>query len=272
MPTIIDAVEILDFATRAGDNILNENLTFNKPFSANIVSGSGTANTSLDLYFSGRRSLYVNNLSSTETLVVSGGGSNWFTDFTGSYVTGVRSILQFSIYNNNGLGTVITGRVRVFVSGFETYIIEFSDTGTASWKTFFANIPMQSDIDFIIELDPLTEGCEMYFDGFKFEIDDKGTSIPTAYTGYVPFIYETTQAIDVPSIGSNSYYAVVVTLEGAEIGDYVTMTYPSEIITLGLIVGYPIVTDTDEVSVLIHNHSGGSVNPASGDYTFKIVK
>jgi hypothetical protein len=272
MPTTLQAVQVLSFANRCGDNILNENLTFNKPFSANIVSGSGTANTSLDLYFSGRRSLYVNNLSSTTTLVVSGGGSNWFTDFTGSYVTGVKSILQFSIYNSNGVGVVITGRVRVFVAGFETYVIEFSDTGTATWKTFFQIIPMQSDIDFIIELDALDSGCEMYFDGFKFEIDDKAINVPTPYTGYVPFIYETTQTIDVPSIGSNSYYAVVVTLEGAEIGDYVTMTYPSDIITLGLIVGYPIVTDTDEVSVLIHNHSGGSVNPASGDYSFKIVK
>jgi hypothetical protein len=36
-------------------------------------------------------------------------------------------------------------------------------------------------------------------------------------------------------------------------------------------VSYPIVTDTNEVSFLIHNHTGGAIDPASGLYTFKIV-
>jgi len=50
------------------------------------------------------------------------------------------------------------------------------------------------------------------------------------------------------------------------------MTYPVELVTLGLVVGYPVVSDADEVSFIVHNHTGGSVNPASGDYSFKIVR
>jgi hypothetical protein len=50
------------------------------------------------------------------------------------------------------------------------------------------------------------------------------------------------------------------------------MTYPAELITLGAVVSYPIVTDTNEVSFLIHNHTGGAIDPASGLYTFKIVR
>jgi hypothetical protein len=40
------------------------------------------------------------------------------------------------------------------------------------------------------------------------------------------------------------------------------MTYPAELITLGAVVSYPIVTDTNEVSFLIHNHTGGAINPS----------
>ena len=272
MATTLQAVLTNTFAQKCGDNILNENLTFNKPFSATILSGSGVANTSLDLYYSGRRSLYVNNLSSVDTLVVSGGGTNWFTDFTGSYATGVNALLQFSIYNSNGVGNQVTGRVRVFVSGFETYILEFVSVGTASWNTYFQTIPMQSDIDFIIELDAQVGGCEMYIDGFKFEIDDKNLGIPTAYTGYVPFIYEATQSIDVPNIVNGGFYKVDVALTGAELGDYVEMTYPTAILTDGLIIGYPIVSASDVVSFLIHNNSGASINTGIGDYSVKITK
>jgi hypothetical protein len=61
-------------------------------------------------------------------------------------------------------------------------------------------------------------------------------------------------------------------LIGATVGDYVDIVYPSSLITDGLLVSEPNVSDTDTVSFLIHNHSGGSVNPASGIYKIKIVK
>jgi len=83
MPTTIQAVKTEVFANRCGDNLLNKNLTFDLPFSANIVSGSGTANTSTDITYSGARSLFLNNLSATEPLVVSGGWRLCTNDLSG---------------------------------------------------------------------------------------------------------------------------------------------------------------------------------------------
>ena len=104
------------------------------------------------------------------------------------------------------------------------------------------------------------------------ETIDRIVDIASTYSLPNDIILEVTETIDVPIILSNDFEKISVTLTGAEVGDYVQMTYPAELITLGLIVGYPIVTDTDEVSFLIYNHTGASLNAASGTYTFKIVK
>jgi len=273
MPTTIQAVKTEVFANRCGDNLLNKNLTFDLPFSANIVSGSGVANTSTDITYSGARSLYINNLDATDTLVISGGGTNWYNDYTGSYVLGVNSVLQFSVYNSNGLPQMATGRVRVFFDTFEIYTIEFSSETAGQWETFYATIPFNQNIDFIIELDATNvAGTECYFDGLKWELDDKNSNNPSPYTGYVPKEFFTSLTIDVPSITSNDYATVTATLTGAIVGDYVQMTYPAELITLGLVVSVPIVTADDEIKFLVHNHSGGAINPASGTYTFKITR
>ena len=50
------------------------------------------------------------------------------------------------------------------------------------------------------------------------------------------------------------------------------MTYPSTILDDMLLVGVPIVSATDTVSFLVHNHSGVSVDTSSGDFSFKITK
>lgn len=274
MSTTIQTLQTQVFATRCGDNLLNKNLTFDSVFSANVVSGSGFANTSTDVIFSGQRSLYVKNLSTTDTLVISGGGDNWVNDFTGTYISGEGAVFQFSVYNISG--TTLTGRFRVFTSSIEVYTLEFTSvpiSGSEAWQTFYSTIPFYDNYDFIFELDTAgLGGSEIYLDGIKLEIDDKQSNDPTAYTTYIPKEYFSLQTIDVPSIPSNDFYTVVATLTGAKVGDNVNITYPIELITLGLIVGYPIVTADDEVSFLIHNHSGGAINPASGDYTFKIVK
>jgi len=275
MPTVLNAVETLEFSVRCGDNLLNKNLTFDLPFSANVVSGTGTANTSTDVVYSGQRSLYVNNLSTTVPLVISGGGTNWNNDFTGSYILGEKAIFQFSLFNSNGVGVEITGRFRIFTDSFKVYTIEFSSIGIAGWQTFYQNIPFYQNYDFTFELDndPDEENAvELYLDGIKLEIDDKGLNIPTPYTGYVEKEIFVSQTIDVPSIGSNASETVTATVTGAEVGDFVQMTYPIGLITSELVVSQPLVTASNEVKFIIHNHTGGSINPDSGNYTFKILK
>ncbi len=111
-----------------------------------------------------------------------------------------------------------------------------------------------------------------FFDCMKFEKVNFENSMPSIYTPYEPIEINVSELIDVPSISSNSYETVVATVTGAIVGDFVQMTYPSELITLGSVVSYPIVTDNDEVSFLIYNHTGGAIDPSSGLYTFKITK
>jgi len=275
MATIVQAVSTQVFANRCGDNLLNNNLTFNQPFSATIVSGTGLANTSTDVIFAGNRSLYVNNLATTTPLVISG-GTSWYNDFTGSYILGTQSVFQFSVYNSMGSGTTATGRFRVFFSSLEVYTVEFTTTTYSAWETFFITLPFYQNYDFTFELDndpAELEATEIYLDGIKLEIDDKRSNIPTPYTTYVPKVLDLVETIDVPSISSGASYVASVTFTGAEVGDNVELVaYPNELIDMELIVCKPIVYSADLIKFVIHNPSGGAHNPASGDYTFKIVK
>lgn len=238
MPTTIQAVETQVFANRCGDNILNRNLTFDEPFSANIVSGAGVANTSTDVVFSGKRSLYVNNLDSSDTLIINGGGINWHNDFTGSYILGTNAVQQFSVYNSNGVGTTITGRLNVYFDSYLIYIIEFSSTGTtsASWQTFYATLPFNSNFDYSFELDALPEGCECYLDGIKLEIDDKNSNVPTPYNTPFRELYLDAFSFDYNDLNTTttpiSYTTGDVVLTNDGLGAFTNLTQVPAGITL----------------------------------------
>jgi hypothetical protein len=194
---------------------------------------------------------------------------------TGIYILSIAVYMESTYNNRVGMFGIYSTNSATGLNIFEFEINNTSDFVYDEYNTYFQTIELTEGdtIDFQFKVGFQGEGNTRFKLGrMKFELDDRGLGLPSRYTLPLDTVLQTTQTIDVPSIGSNSYYAIVVALEGAEIGDYVSMTYPSQIITLGLIVGYPIVTDTDEVSVLIHNHSGGSINPASGNYTFKIIK
>lgn len=271
MSTTLNAQLIDIFSNRYSENLLNENTTFNKQFSANIVSGSGVANTSSDVAFAGDRSLFLNNLSYTTTLVVNAGGDEWYTLLTPNRSTN-KALIQFSIFNNSGIP--ITGRFNVYNNTVLLYVLEYECPANQGWNTFFQNIVLPiNDFDFSIELDANSENyVECYFDGIKLEQNDKNVSLCTTYSGYVYKTYENQEIIDVPSISSNDTYQVDIELIGASVGDFVDLVYPTSLIADGLVVGEAVVTATDTVSFLIHNHSGASVNPSSGIYKVKIIK
>lgn len=273
MLTVIQAVETQVFANRCGDNLLNKNLTFNAPFSATVVSGSGFGNATTDIAYAGQRSLYIKNLSAVSTLVLSGGGTNWFNDFQGTYVSGVNSVFQFSIYNMSG--PTVTGRFRIFSEGFELYVVEFTCVPhpTNGWQTFYAVMPFYPEYDFIFELDSLgLGGTEIYLDGIKLEIDDKFNNDPTPYTTYFEREISVVQVIDVPNIADATTAIVTATLTGALVGDYVQMLVPITLINAGLEVGFPVVTAANTIKFTIRNNTGVAVDPASANYTFKILR
>jgi hypothetical protein len=277
-------------ANEFSQNVANNYLGFVSRPNYTIVSGTGNlvvretqvgGNTDNPFIFKGHYSLQVLDLNyKNEDLVFNGVGGNYKfrTDspcfyFTSFYLN--RELVQ------NDINTVL--KLDIFQDGTPLETIEFpinmiTMPKEGDWYRFGQYTFYDSSWDYTFKwtlVKQASAGSNSFYmdlDGFCIQKINSEDFFISEYTLPRDIILQTTQTIDVPSIASNSYYAVVVTLEGAEIGDYVTMTYPSEIITLGLIVGYPIVTNTDEVSVLIHNHSGGAINPASGDYSFKIVK
>lgn len=269
--TVRQTVQTQVFGNRCGDNLLNKCLTFDAVYSANVVSGAGFGNTSTDIVYSGQRSLYVKNLSATDTLVLSGGGTNWVNDYTGTYISGEGAVFQFSVYNISGVP--ITGRFRVFTGSIEVYVLEFTSipvSGSEAWQTFYSTIPFYDNYDFIFELD--SPEAEMYLDGIKLEIDDKQNNDPTPYTGYVPKEVTSTNTIDIPSIADGTTTTVTATLTGAIVGDYVRMVEPIALINAGLEVGRPVVTAPNEIKFTVRNNTGGAANPAIGLFNFKIVR
>jgi len=271
MATTINAILADIYDLRYGENVLNKNLTFYKAFSANVVSGTGLANASSDFTFSNGRSLFVNNLSNSDTLAINSGGTFWESDIS-SYRSNQNSVFQFSIYNSSGIS--ITGRFRLFSLALEIYTVEFEVSDTGKFITFYQNVTIPNGtFDIVFELDSdAINFNECYISGIKLEYDQNQTYTPTIYSGYIPIELEETQTIDLPSIASLATQTQTATLTGAEVGDYVQMTYPPALITSGLVVGFPIVTATDTISFIVYNPTVGAVDPASANYTFKIVK
>jgi hypothetical protein len=251
-------------------NLLPQFAMFDEAFTWNVVSGSATASNINQSQLFGERCLrIVPSIAS----VVNSGGTQMQTTVTedGNYL--------FSLRHKSNCPTTNTQQVKIkiYVNGLLTDYAFFADTlFNDVYRTYYQIIPLLTgdvvDIAFQF-LTPAYGGIfKHYFDGLKLEFDNFGLGTPTVFSAPLQRILQTSQTIDAPSISSNSYHIVEVTLTGASVGDYVQVTYPAELITLGLIVGVPIVTATDTIKMILHNHSGGSVNPASGTYTFKIVK
>jgi len=83
-------------------------------------------------------------------------------------------------------------------------------------------------------------------------------------------IFETA-TLDFPSIGGGDTEILTATVNGAKVGDFLSIVAPVDIITSDLMVCGG-VSDDDEVTVKLHNHSGSSINPASGEFKFYLTR
>lgn len=278
--------------SKFSENVANSHLGFVTRPDYTIVSGTGNlvvkevqrgGNTDNPLVFKGHYALEILDLDyNNEDLVFNGVGDDYVfrTEVAGFYFTSFylcRKLAQTDI------NTVL--KLEVFQDGSPLGFTEFPINTTTmpnptDWYRFGQYTFYDSSRDYTYkwtiekQADAASNLFYIIFDGFciqKININNPDGVIPD-YTLPRSIILETTQDIDVPSISSNNVYVLEVELEGAKVGDYVQMTYPSELIDLGIIVGIPIVTEDGLIKTLLHNHSGGPVNPASGPYTFKIVK
>jgi hypothetical protein len=254
-------------------NLLPQFAMFNDTFTWNVVSGTATASNIAQFQLEGERCFRVVPDITAGAFVNSGGDQMEVTIAEdGNYIFSIKHKTDFPEGGAQDISVVI------YKNAVATdYTFSALDTDNGQFKTYYQVIPnlIAGDVlDFAFEFgtNDIGGSYKQYFDAPKLEFDSYGFGLPTVFNTPQQVTLESTQTIDVPSISSNGYQEVSATLTGAEVGDYVQMTYPSEIITLGLIVGYPIVTASNTVKFLMHNHSGGSINPASGTYTFKIVK
>jgi hypothetical protein len=269
------------------ENLLNKKASFDYGVDYTVNSGSGLvelqtvgANNSDPLVFKGRNSLKITNTAyKTTDLVFSsptGLDKITFDEETNGFI---------SLYVLKPSATAINSNIKleVFMDGSASDVYFFPLTTNTlpdanQWVRIGQNITFQRGYVYTFrwtferETASVPTSRTIYIDGFCIQQLNQNSLAFQPYLYPKDILLTTTQTIDVPSISSNSNHILEVTLTGANVGDYVQTTYPAELITLGIIVGVPIVTATDTVKMILHNHSGASVNPASGSYTFKIVK
>jgi hypothetical protein len=259
------------------ENLLPKFCQFDENIVWNVVLGGSNAvvENTLTKPYKGKRCLLITAIDTGGITFDYASGMSFTATETGTYIIAIRAKVPVA-YD----GAIINFRMYCYKNSVSTPEFDFNVYNTADsfeydkWNTFYQTFDLEVgdvfDVQFKHTSDTL--GSTIYLDGFKVELDNRNVAIPSRYTKAEVIELFSTQTIDVPSISSNGSYTVVATLTGAEVGDFPEITYPAELITLGLVVGVPTVTDTDEISFIIHNHSGGSINPSSGTYTFKIVK
>jgi hypothetical protein len=280
------ALGILSYQNKAitTPNLLNKEFLFpiSPSFTWNTVSGgsNGQADNTTEKYMYGNSCLKVTFLDTGEFEFNRTGTSMDTTiEVDGNY------ILQYWLYKSNP-SSIVDFTVKVFVNGINIADTTFTQTLDATsgfvegnWNCYYNQIMiplLETDVvtfQYVAQSDSFGSGEKLFIDGMKLELNDINQNTePSIYTAPLDIVIESTETIDIGSIGSNSSVVVVASVIGARVGDFVQMTYPVALITADLIVGYPIATDDDEISFVVHNKSGGSVNPASGDFTFKIVR
>jgi len=180
-----------------------------------------------------------------------------------------NDLLQLEMYKNGALFNTYDVSpydtdVPSSVTGWKRYIQNFNNSAGLNEYTF--RIIVKANID------SLSNDRSFYIDGMKIEQSDKGLDLPSFFTEPIPIVINETVTIDIPSIASNSSEIVTATVTGAKVGMFVNIDYPSALITDELIIGVPIVSATNTVSFVVHNHSGGAINPASGDFKFRVYE
>jgi len=84
-------------------------------------------------------------------------------------------------------------------------------------------------------------------------------------------LIEQTETLDIASIPDNDFVFTTFTMTGAVVGDEITMIAPVAFNALEIVTSV-YVSDADEITVKCGNFSGGAINPASGDFKFKIQR
>lgn len=188
--------------------------------------------------------------------------------------------LSYRFFCNNPSATV-TFTIEVLVDSVlipERTITQTLTTANGfvfnDWNTYYFDFDFTLgevvNYNFRVESDK-TSGTKLWFSGMKLEANDKGLSLPSTYTLVQPIETISTVAVDLPSISNNDTHTVDLTVVGVEVGDFVEVVPPVSAVTAKLNIT-AVVTATNQITLIVHNSSGGAVDLGSASFKFKATR
>ncbi len=248
-----------------------------------VNSGKGTIerytnldNPTMKLY-GGHSSIKVNNTDYQNTDLV-------FSSPSGldSFITShpKNHHFQFSVLNASG-AIDTTLEIEVFQDGSTVQVYEFELNSTTmptvekfytfSFEHFFDTA---FEYTFKWTLKAQATGATtktIYIAGLCITMQNTQNVFCPNYSFPQPIEIFETATLDFPSIGGGDTEILTATVNGAKVGDFLSIVAPVAIITSDLMVCGG-VSDDNEVTVKLHNHSGSSINPASGEFKFYLTR
>jgi hypothetical protein len=255
-------------------NLVNKFLQFNDNFSYNTVSGGdeGVASNNQERAYEGDKSLLVTFTGTGEFKFNSGG-----TETQIEIPKDGQYLFSYAFWKDNNDATIDVG-LQFYVNGVASpdNLLEqslHSDNGfvNGQWNTYYQFLSLNEGdlitLDWTVQTDDFS-GTKLYMDGLMYNLNDRNLTIPPIYQKPEPTIIEVEAVIDLGSIASNSSIEYEVIMQGVIVTDFITIAYPIQLIDLGLCVAVPTVSEPNKIKFLVHNHSGGAINPESGSYKF----
>lgn len=81
-----------------------------------------------------------------------------------------------------------------------------------------------------------------------------------------------TVAVDLASLATVTAADASITITGAVVGDIVILNPPTAAMTAGMLVAQAHVSAADTVKARVYNASGGTVDEASGTWTYLLIR
>lgn len=260
------------------ENVLSNFWTFNDALTWNVVSGGANGvseNSDAGFVYAGKKSI-LTTFTDTGVLIIDAGGTDG--DITikkdGNY------ILSYRLTKDDVDATIDVG-VYMYVNGILQTYNKFEQTLFTNndgyvddiWNCYFQYCSLLEDdvVTFQFDFQCDTLGAKLYFDGLKLELVDRSLGLPSYYLEPLPIVIEQTSTIDIASVANNDFVFTTQAMVGAIVGDEITMVAPVAFNALELVTSV-YVSATDVVTIKCGNFSGGTIDPANGDFKFKIVR
>jgi len=260
------------------NNLLTRFCNFNDiPFNWNSVSGdtNSTVETTALKPFYGKGSMQITFTGTGEHVFNCGGDEMTFT------IAQTRThIFAYRLYCDNPSATVEFAieilKDGILLDGYEVVQTLTTANGFTfnQWNTYFIDLPYTAGEEITFNFKATSDnfsGTKLFVDGLDFKAQDKGAGYPMLYSEVEPTQVIQTETIDLPSIAHNDTYTGAITIIGVEVGDFVEVVPPVALVTNQLICS-AYATDTNEITLAVHNSSGGAVDLGSSSFKFKATR